>query len=100
VSNPPYVRNFEKAEIKNNVLQNEPHLALFVDDDNPLVFYKAITEFASKHLKKEGLLYFEINQYLGQEMIELLEDFEFCNIELRKDISGNNRMIKATLNPH
>jgi release factor glutamine methyltransferase len=100
VSNPPYVRNLEKAEMKNNVLQNEPHLALFVEDDNPLLFYKAITEFASKYLKKDGLLYFEINQYLGKEMIGLLETNNFRNIELKKDVFGNDRMIKATVNRH
>jgi release factor glutamine methyltransferase len=100
VSNPPYVRNLEKAEMKNNVLQNEPHLALFVEDENPLLFYKAITEFASKYLKKDGLLYFEINQYLGKEMIGLLETNNFRNIELKKDVFGNDRMIKATVNRH
>ena len=93
VSNPPYVRNLEKTEMKNNVLQNEPHLALFVADDNPLIFYKAITEFASKYLKKDGQLYFEINQYLGKEMTDLLENYNFRNVELRKDIFGNDRMI-------
>ena len=100
VSNPPYVRNLEKAEMKNNVLKNEPHLALFVEDENPLIFYKSIIEFASNHLKKEGQLYFEINQYLGQEMVELLENFNFRNIELKKDIFGNDRMIKATVDSH
>ncbi len=100
VSNPPYVRNLEKDEMKNNVLQNEPHLALFVEDEHPLVFYKAITEFAAKYLNNHGQLYFEINQYLGQEMVALLEDSGFQNIELKKDIFGNDRMIKATVNPH
>jgi len=95
VSNPPYVRNLEKAEMKNYVLKNEPPLALFVDDDDPLIFYKAITEFASKHLKEEGELYFEINQYLGQEMVRLLMDFGFKNIELKKDLFGNDRMVKG-----
>lgn len=98
VSNPPYVRNLEKAEMKGNVLNNEPLLALFVDDDNPLVFYKAITEFATKYLKKEGQLFFEINQYLGKEMVQLLEDFNFENIELKKDIFGNDRMLKGIKN--
>ena len=63
VSNPPYVRNLEKVEIKSNVLDNEPHLALFVDDENPLQFYKAICEFAQNNLKEAGVLYFEINEY-------------------------------------
>jgi len=95
VSNPPYVRHLEKAEMNNNVLQNEPHLALFVEDDNPLMFYNAITEFASKYLKIDGRLYFEINQYLGKEMMELLKAYNFRNVELRKDIFGNNRMVLA-----
>src|SRR5690606_35151590 len=67
VSNPPYVRQFEKAEMKANVLQHEPHLALFVDDSNPLQFYRAIAGFASEKLQPDGQLYFEINQYLGNE---------------------------------
>lgn len=97
VSNPPYVRELEKAEIHNNVLQNEPHLALFVTDNNPLVFYDAIAEIAKKHLTKNGLLFFEINQYLGKETIALLKEKGFQNIELRKDFSGNDRMIKVSL---
>jgi len=95
VSNPPYVRELEKAEMKGNVLKHEPELALFVDNTNPLIFYKAITEFATHNLKAGGTLYFEINQYLGTEMIQLLEDFNFKDIELKKDMFGNNRMIKG-----
>ncbi len=95
VSNPPYVRNLEKAEIKPNVLENEPHLALFVDDENPLQFYKAICEFAQIHLKTGGALYFEINEYLGQEMVQLLQGFGFKSIQLKTDIFGKDRMIKA-----
>ncbi|SDH98358.1 release factor glutamine methyltransferase [Flavobacterium omnivorum] len=96
VSNPPYVRNLEKEEIKKNVLDNEPHLALFVEDDDALIFYKKIAELAQKNLAENGLLYFEINQYLGAAMIDLLEQMHFKNIELRKDIYGNDRMIKCT----
>ena len=96
VSNPPYVRNLEKTEIKRNVLNNEPHLALFVEDNDALIFYKKIAELAQKDLSKNGLLYFEINQYLGKEMIFLLEEMNFKNIELRKDIYGNDRMIRCT----
>jgi len=95
VSNPPYVRELEKQEIKKNVLDNEPHLALFVDDNDALVFYRKIAQLAIKNLSPNGQLFFEINQYLGKEMIELLENMGFKNIELRKDIYGNNRMIKA-----
>ena len=93
VSNPPYVRNLEKEEIKNNVLEYEPHLALFVADDNALVFYRKIAELAQKNLSPKGKLYFEINQYLGKGMADLLQELGFKNIELRKDIYGNDRMI-------
>lgn len=93
VSNPPYVRNLEKEEIKQNVLDHEPHLALFVDDHDALVFYRKITELAKKNLSKNGQLYFEINQYLGKEMMDLLEQNGFQQMELRKDIYGNNRMV-------
>jgi len=95
VSNPPYVRNLEKQEIKKNVLAHEPHLALFVEDDDALIFYRKITEFALEHLKKDGMLYFEINQYLGKQTVELIRDLGFSTVELRKDMSGNDRMIKA-----
>jgi release factor glutamine methyltransferase len=95
VSNPPYVRELEKIEIKPNVLDNEPHLALFVEDDNPLQFYKAITEFAVNNLKQKGNLYFEINQYLGEETKQLLVDANFCKVKLLKDINGNDRIIKG-----
>lgn len=95
VSNPPYVRNLEKEEIKNNVLDHEPHLALFVDDFEALIFYKKIAELAIKNLNNNGQLFFEINQYLGIEMVQLLEDLQFSNIELRKDFYGNDRMTRA-----
>nr|WP_315188180.1 peptide chain release factor N(5)-glutamine methyltransferase [uncultured Flavobacterium sp.] len=95
VSNPPYVRNLEKQEIKKNVLDYEPHLALFVDDNDALVFYRKITGLAHKSLLEKGQLYFEINQYLGKEMTELLEKMDFKNVELRKDIYDNDRMMKG-----
>ena len=97
VSNPPYVRNLEKQEIKKNVLNNEPHLALFVEDNDALIFYKKIAKVAQQSLAQNGELFFEINQYLGQEMIEMLEKMNFRAIELRKDIYGNDRMIRATM---
>ena len=97
VSNPPYVRNLEKAEIKSNVLANEPHLALFVEDNDALLFYRKIAELATKNLSVEGKLFFEINQYLGKETVELLEKMHFKNIELRKDIYGNDRMISCNI---
>ena len=95
VSNPPYVRNLEKQEIKKNVLDNEPHLALFVDDLDALIFYRKIALLATKNLKDGGQLFFEINQYLGKEMIDLLTELGFQEVELRKDIYGNDRMTRA-----
>ncbi|WP_100612394.1 peptide chain release factor N(5)-glutamine methyltransferase [Confluentibacter lentus] len=95
VSNPPYVRELEKKQMKPNVLNNEPHLALFVEDENPLQFYKAITKFALNNLKDNGMLFFEINEYLGNDMIQLLKDYHFKNIELKQDIFKKDRMIKG-----
>ena len=96
ISNPPYVRELEKAEIQKNVLKNEPHLALFVSDENPLVFYNKIADLAKDYLSKNGLLFFEINEYLGKETVEMLKYKGFNNIELRKDLFKNDRMIKAS----
>jgi release factor glutamine methyltransferase len=93
VSNPPYVRNLEKQEIKKNVLDYEPHLALFVEDTDALLFYRKIAELALTSLSPNGKLFFEINQYLGKETVALLENLGFKNIELRKDFVGNDRMI-------
>ncbi len=96
VSNPPYVRTQDKDEIKPNVLNYEPHVALFVEDNDPLKFFSAISKFACANLKNEGLLYFEINEFMGIKVKRLLEDQEFKNIELKKDIYNKDRMIKAT----
>ena len=96
VSNPPYVRNLEKAEINPNVLEFEPHLALFVEDNDALLFYRKITELAKSHLAENGKLYFEINQYLGKETVALVESYGFKNVQLIKDIYGNDRMISAS----
>jgi release factor glutamine methyltransferase len=93
VSNPPYVRMLEKQEIKTNVLDFEPHLALFVEDNDALLFYRKIAQLAQHNLNENGLLFFEINQYLAKETIELLENLHFKSIELRQDIYGNDRMI-------
>jgi len=98
VSNPPYIRTQEKQNIKPNVLDNEPHLALFVNDHNPLQFYEAICEFAQHNLNKKGYLFFEINEFLGNQMIQLLHKEGFTNIELKQDIFKKDRMIKAILN--
>lgn len=97
ISNPPYVRHLEKQEIKKNVLDYEPHLALFVEDNDALIFYRKIAQLALHSLKANGLLFFEINQYLGKKTVELLENLGFKNIELRKDLKGNDRMIKCSV---
>ena len=97
ISNPPYVRELEKKEIKNNVLENEPHLALFVADENPLIFYNKIADLAKQQLSKNGMLFFEINQYLGKETVNMLAKKGFKNIQLKKDLFGNDRMIKCVL---
>ena len=97
ISNPPYVRELEKEEIKNNVLENEPHLALFVADENPLIFYNKIADLAKQQLSKNGMLFFEINQYLGKETVNMLVKKGFKNIQLKKDLFGNDRMIKCVL---
>lgn len=95
VSNPPYVRNLEKVEIKKNVLAYEPHLALFVEDDNALIFYRKIAQLANDNLQEKGLLFYEINQYLGSETVALFESLNFTDVELKKDMLGNDRMVKA-----
>lgn len=95
VSNPPYVRELEKAQMQQNVLSNEPHIALFVKDENPLLFYDKIAELAKNHLAENGVLYFEINQYLGAEIVDLLKSKGFKNIELKKDIYGVDRIVKC-----
>ena len=96
ISNPPYVRELEKKELKNNVLKNEPHVALFVENDNPLIFYAKIAELAKNYLNKNGLLFFEINQYLGTETIDLVNKKGLKNIQLKKDMFGNDRIIVAS----
>jgi release factor glutamine methyltransferase len=96
VSNPPYIGNTEKSEMHANVVQFEPHLALFVADERPLIFYEAIADFALDHLSPGGLLFFEINARFGTETVEMLAGKGFSDIELRKDMQGNDRMIKAS----
>ena len=97
ISNPPYVRELEKKQMQKNVLENEPHIALFVRDENPLLFYDKIADFALTNLKQNGSIYFEINQYLGKETVTLLKSKGFQNIKLKKDIFDVNRMLKATI---
>lgn len=93
VSNPPYVRISEKAEMKTNVLAHEPEKALFVSDEDPLIFYRTIVDFAKQHLIANGMLFFEINEYLGDEMTQLLYEKGFREIQLRKDLNNKNRML-------
>ena len=95
VSNPPYVLESEKEKIQENVLDYEPELALFVEDKNPLIFYKKIASLAINFLNENGKLFFEINAKFGKETIEMLADIGFVNIELKKDMNDKDRMIKA-----
>lgn len=96
VSNPPYVRELEKEQMHQNVLDFEPELALFVQNDDPLIFYRKIAQLAKNALIENGKLYFEINEYLPEEMVSLLEEIGYQNIELKKDIFGKFRMCKAS----
>lgn len=96
VSNPPYVRELEKKEMQRNVLEFEPELALYVENNDPLLFYRKVAELSRNALLAEGTLYFEINQYLGKETQELLEVKNF-RTSLKKDIFGVDRMLKAQL---
>jgi release factor glutamine methyltransferase len=98
VSNPPYVRNLEKKKMHDNVLRFEPPTALFVSDSDPLKFYRSIAKLAKTHLKEGGSLFFEINEYLSKEMVPMLKEYGFGDIELRRDFRGRDRFIKCTLN--
>jgi release factor glutamine methyltransferase len=95
VSNPPYIRKSEATLMQNNVLQHEPHLALFVDDDDALLFYRHIADYAMQHLKPQGKLYFEINEAKGIEVKEMLIEKGFTDIEVVRDFSGKDRIVKA-----
>ena len=95
VSNPPYITEKEKVDMEANVLDWEPGTALFVPDNKPLLFYRRIAELGRDLLVPEGKLYFEINRAYGKQTVEMLEEWEYRNIELEKDMSGNDRMIKA-----
>lgn len=95
VSNPPYVRDLEKAQMQRNVLEFEPGLALFVPDDDPLIFYTHIAEFGKKHLKSGGMVYFEINEAFGVKCSEMMKQKGYSEVMLKKDIHGKDRMIRA-----
>ena len=97
VSNPPYIRISEKDQMQKNVLDHEPHLALFVADNDPLLFYKAIANMALKQLKPNGKLYFEINQAYGGETKRMLESKGFKNAQLVKDINNKNRILRCMI---
>lgn len=95
ISNPPYIRESEKLMMKENVLNYEPQQALFVNDDDALLFYKAITDFALENLKPTGKLYFEINESYGNEIMKMISDKGYIGIEIKNDISGKDRMLRC-----
>lgn len=97
VSNPPYIPIKEKLKMSSNVLDYEPSLALFVPNNNPLLFYIKIAEFSVLYLKSKGSLYFEIHEEFGYETLNMLENKGFSNLEMRQDLQGKNRMIRAIL---
>ncbi|MFT3705061.1 MAG: peptide chain release factor N(5)-glutamine methyltransferase [Agriterribacter sp.] len=98
VSNPPYIPKSDEQQMQPNVLEYEPHLALFVDDEDPLLFYNAIADFAQTHLQKKGSLYFEIHESMGEAVKQLLLQKEFSDIVVKKDMQGKDRMVKAGRN--
>ena len=92
---PPYIKEEEKKDMERNVLDYEPHLALFVPDNDPLLYYWHIAHFGKKKLRRNGRLYFEINAACGNMVVEMLEEEGYKNIELIQDLSGRDRIIKA-----
>lgn len=95
VSNPPYVRMSEKEWMEKNVLNHEPHPAIFVDEEEPLIFYRKIVDLAQGHLKPGGMLFFEINEAYGAEVVQLLKDRDFENVTLKQDFNGKDRMVSG-----
>ncbi|WP_342644304.1 peptide chain release factor N(5)-glutamine methyltransferase [Mucilaginibacter sp. CSA2-8R] len=95
ISNPPYITETDKLQMHKNVTDFEPHTALFVPDTNPLLFYTAITDFAATHLVKGGFLFFEINESYGSATMDVMKQKGFINAELRQDLMGKDRMIRA-----
>ena len=95
ITNPPYIPIQEKEHMRSNVLNYEPHLALFVADNDPLIFYREIAVNALKYLKPGGMFFCEVNENYSQETAELLQSIGFVNIEVRKDLQGKKRMVKA-----
>jgi len=99
VSNPPYVPVKDKGQMHHNVIDHEPHTALFVPDNDPLVFYRALLQFSKKRLYENGSIYMEIHEDLGDRVVQLFKESGFGNVELRRDMQGKDRMVKASLNP-
>ncbi len=95
VSNPPYIPELEKSTIPQNVLEHEPHLALFVGDFDPLHYYRVIADFSKKHLRSGGAIYLEIHENFAADILHFLNCDGFANVEMRKDLQGKDRMIKA-----
>ena len=95
VSNPPYILEKEKSEMDQNVLDYEPHTALFVPDSNGLLFYDRIADIALDLLEPNGKLYFEINQAKGKSTVELVKSKGFINVSLFQDLNKNDRMVRA-----
>lgn len=95
ISNPPYIPNHEKSFMNANVLQHEPSLALFVDDSDPILFYKIIIQWAEMHLTHGGFLFFELHEAYSQEVLDFIKGFSFHNVEIRRDLQGKLRMMKA-----
>jgi len=98
VSNPPYVLESEKNLMDKNVVENEPPVALFVPESDPLIFYRTIASFSKSHLKPNGSLFFEIHEKMGKELMYMLGKNGFNSVELKQDLSGKNRMIRAFIN--
>jgi release factor glutamine methyltransferase len=98
VSNPPYIRNSEKSQMNKNVLDFEPHLALFVSDTDPLIYYNAILKLAVKVLLPAGYMYFEMNEAMGKPLVELFKSFGYSHIEIVSDLNGKERIIKGRKN--
>ena len=96
VSNPPYICEKEKSAMERNVLEHEPHLALFVPDDDPLLFYRAIAQYASEALKPQGALFFEINPLYADDLAHLLRMMSYQDISIRQDQFGKPRFLKVT----
>jgi len=100
VSNPPYVPEKDKATMRPNVLAHEPHTALFVPDDDALIFYKTLALFGHKRLYENGCIYIEISENAAKETVRIFKEAGYNNVEIKKDMQGKDRMIKAHLKAH